>query len=299
MAEHSWLTHQFEQSRGHLRAVAFRMLGSSTEADDAVQEVWLRLSRSDVTGVDNLTGWLTTVVARVCLDMLRSRKARREEPLDLESPEALLEDEADAEHDLVMADSLGLALILVLETLTPAERVAFVLHDMFDVSFDEIAHIVDRSPVAARQLASRARRRVQGASGTEGGDRTRQREVVEAFLAASRDGNFDALLALLDPEVVLRADRLAVEASAARLGAGAPRLAPEIRGAEQVAGTFSGRAGAAQLALINGVPGAVWAPGGRTRAAFLFTIANGTITAMEILYDPDRIAQLEVALPRS
>jgi RNA polymerase sigma-70 factor (ECF subfamily) len=299
MAEHSWLAHQFEQSRGHLRAIAFRMLGSSTEADDAVQEVWLRLSRSDVSGVDNLTGWLTTVVARVCLDMLRSRKARREEPLDLESPDALLEDESDAEHDLVMADSLGLALLLVLETLTPAERVAFVLHDMFDISFDEVARIVDRSPVAARQLASRARRRVQGASGTEGGDRTRQREVVEAFLAASRDGNFNALLALLDPEVVLRADRLAVEASAARLSAGAPRLAPEIRGAEQVAGTFSGRAGAAQLALINGVAGAVWAPGGRTRAAFLFTVANGTITAMEILYDPDSIAQLEVALPRS
>jgi RNA polymerase sigma-70 factor, ECF subfamily len=295
MAEHSWLAHQFEESRGHLRAIAFRMLGSSGEADDAVQEAWLRLSRSDVTGVDNLTGWLTTVVARVCLDMLRSRKARREEPLDLESPDALLED-ADAEHDLVMADSLGLALLLVLETLTPAERVAFVLHDMFDVSFDEIAPIVDRSPVAARQLASRARRRVQGASSTESGDRTRQRQVVDAFLAASRDGDFNALLALLDPEVVLRADQLAVAASAARVAAGAPRLAPEIRGKEQVAGTFSGRAAAAQLALINGVAGAVWAPGGRTRAAFLFTVAKGTITAMEIVYDPDRIAQLDVAI---
>jgi RNA polymerase sigma factor (sigma-70 family) len=296
MAEHSPLAHQFEQSRGHLRAIAFRMLGSSTEADDAVQESWLRLSRSDVSSVDNLTGWLTTVVARVCLDMLRSRKARREEPLDLESPEALAEDEGDAEHDLVMADSLGLALLLVLETLTPAERVAFVLHDMFDVSFDEIAHIVDRSPVAARQLASRARRRVQGASSTESGDRTRQREVVEAFLAASRDGDFNALLALLDPEVVLRADRLAVEASAARLAAGAPRLAPEIRGREQVAGTFSGRAGAAQLALINGVAGAVWAPGGRTRAAFTFTVEGGHISEMEIVYDPERIARLEIAI---
>jgi RNA polymerase sigma-70 factor (ECF subfamily) len=296
MAEHSSLAHQFEQSRGHLRAIAFRMLGSSTEADDAVQEAWLRLSRSDVSGVDNLTGWLTTVVARVCLDMLRSRKARREEPLDLESPDALLEDEGDAEHDLVMADSLGLALLLVLETLTPAERVAFVLHDMFDVSFDEIAHIVNRSPVAARQLASRARRRVQGASSTESGDRTRQREVVEAFLAASRDGDFNALLSLLDPEVIMRADRLAVEASAARLAAGAPRLAPEIRGREQVAGTFSGRAGAAQLALINGVVGAVWAPGGRTRAAFTFTVENGKISEMEIVYDPERIARLEIAI---
>jgi RNA polymerase sigma-70 factor (ECF subfamily) len=298
MAEHSSLAHQFEESRGHLRAIAFRMLGSSTEADDAVQEAWLRLSRSDVTGVGNLTGWLTTVVARVCLDMLRSRKARREEPLDLESPDALLEDEGDAEHDLVIADSLGLALLLVLETLTPAERVAFVLHDMFDVSFDEIAHIVDRSPVAARQLASRARRRVQGASSTESGDRTRQREVVDAFLAASRDGDFNALLALLDPDVVLRADRLAVEASAARVAAGAPRLAPEIRGREQVAGTFSGRAGAAQLALIDGVAGAVWAPGGRTRAAFIFTVANGTISEMEIVYDPERIARLEIAILR-
>jgi RNA polymerase sigma-70 factor (ECF subfamily) len=228
--------------------------------------------------------------------MLRSRKARREEPLDLESPDALLEDEGDAEHDLVMADSLGLALLLVLETLTPAERVAFVLHDMFDVSFDEIAHIVNRSPVAARQLASRARRRVQGASSTESGDRTRQREVVEAFLAASRDGDFNALLALLDPQVIMRADRLAVEASAARLAAGAPRLAPEIRGREQVAGTFSGRAGAAQLALINGVVGAVWAPGGRTRAAFTFTVENGKISEMEIVYDPERIARLEIAI---
>ena len=296
MAEHSSLAHQFEQSRGHLRAIAFRMLGSSTEADDAVQESWLRLSRSDVSSVDNLTGWLTTVVARVCLDMLRSRKARREEPLDLESPEAPAEDEGDAEHDLVMADSLGLALLLVLETLAPAERVAFVLHDMFDVSFDEIARIVDRSPVAARQLASRARRRVQGASSTESGDRTRQREVVEAFLAASRDGDFNALLALLDPQVVLRADRLAVEASAAGVAAGAPKLAPEIRGREEVAGTFSGRAGAAQLALIDGVAGAVWAPGGRTRAAFTFTVEGGHISEMEIVYDPERIASLEIAI---
>ena len=296
MAEHSWLTDQFEETRGHLRAVAFRMLGSSTEADDAVQEAWLRLSRSDVSRVDNLTGWLTTVVARVCLDMLRSRRARREEPLDLEARDSLPEDETDTEHDLVMADSLGLALLLVLETLTPAERVAFVLHDMFDMSFDEIAPIVNRSPVAARQLASRARRRVQGASSTEGADRTRHREVVDAFLAASRSGDFDALLALLDPDVVLRADPVAVEASVARQAAGAPLLAPELRGAPQVAGTFSGRAGAARLALINGVPGAVWAPGGRTRAAFLFTVANGKITSMEILYDPERIAQLDVVI---
>jgi RNA polymerase sigma-70 factor (ECF subfamily) len=296
MAEHFWLTHQFEQSRGHLRAVAFRMLGSSTEADDAVQEAWLRLSRSDVSAVDNLTGWLTTVVARVCLDMLRSRQARREEPLEVDAPDSLIEDERDAEHDLLMADSLGLALLLVLETLTPAERVAFVLHDLFDMSFDEIAPIVDRSPVATRQLASRARRRVQGASTTEAGDRTRQREVVEAFLAASRNGDFNALLALLDPDVVLRADQVAVEASAARQTAGAPLLSREIRGASQVAGTFSGRAGAARLAMINGVPGAVWAPGGRTRAAFTFTVEGGHISEMEVVYDPERIARLEIAI---
>jgi RNA polymerase sigma factor (sigma-70 family) len=298
MIESTWLTEQFEQTRGHLRAVAFRMLGSSAEADDAVQEAWLRLSRSDVSGVDNLSGWLTTVVARVCLDMLRSRKARREEPLELDAADGLADpgDEHDLEHGVLMADSVGLAMLLVLETLAPAERVAFVLHDMFDLSFDEIAPIVGRSPAAARQLASRARRRVHGAAGTPEADRTRQREVVDAFLAASRDGDFTALLALLDPEVVLRADRAAVEASGARQAHGAPALSPEVRGAALVAETFSGRARAAQLALLNGVAGAVWAPGGQPRAAFAFTIANGKISAIDILFDPQHIKQFEVVL---
>src|SRR6266436_3710909 len=213
MHEHDWLAERFEENRPHLRAVAYRMLGSSAEADDAVQEAWLRLSRSGTSGVENLGGWLTTVVARVCLNMLRSRTSRREEPLGVHVPEPILsrEDGIDPEHEALLADSVGLALLVVLETLAPAERLAFVLHDMFAVPFDEIAPIVGRSPAAARQLASRARRRVQGASTVPGADLTRQREVVDAFLAASRAGDFDAPLALLDPDVVLRADHAAVQ----------------------------------------------------------------------------------------
>jgi RNA polymerase sigma-70 factor, ECF subfamily len=298
MTENAWLAEQFEQKRVHLRAVAFRILGSSLEADDAVQEAWLRLSRSDVGDVDNLAGWLTTVVARVCLDMLRSRKARREEPLDAEAPDSFAdpEDESDAEQELLMADSLGLAMLLVLETLAPAERVAFVLHDMFDVSFEEIAPIVGRSSVAARQLASRARRRVRGAAGTPEADRARQREIVEAFLAASRDGDFERLLTLLDPDVALRADRAAVEASAARQGQGAPPLSAEVRGASMVAKVFSGRARAAQVALINGVAGAVWAVGGQPRGAFTFTIVDGKISTIDIVVDPEHVRQLNVVI---
>ena len=297
MTELSWLADQFEETRGHLRAVAFRILGSSVEADDAVQEAWLRLSRSDVSDVNNLAGWLTTVVARVCLDMLRARKSRHEEPLDVEAPDSFVdrEDETGAEHELLMADSVGLAMLLVLETLAPAERVAFVLHDMFDVSFDEIAAILGRSSVAARQLASRARRRVQGAETPEA-DRSRQREMVQAFLAASRGGDFKALLALLDPDVVLRADRAAVEASVARQAQGAPALSAEIRGAALVAETFSGRARGAQLALINGVAGAVWAVGGHPRGAFTFTVAGGRIATIEILADPEHLRQLDVVI---
>jgi RNA polymerase sigma-70 factor, ECF subfamily len=299
MAEDSWLARQFEETRGHLRAVAFRMLGSSTEADDAVQEAWLRLNRSDVSEVDNLAGWLTTVVARVCLDMLRSRKSRREEPLEPDSAELAIDpddERSNSEEQLMLADSVGLAMLLVLETLAPAERVAFVLHDLFDLSFDEIASIVGRSPVAARQLASRARRRIRGGAGTIDTDRSRQREVVDAFLAASRRGDFGALLALLDPDVVLRADPLAVEASAARLAQGAPALAAELRGATNVADAFSGRARAAQLALIDGAAGAVWAPGGKPRAAFTFAVSEGRITAIEILFDPDRLQGLDVVI---
>jgi RNA polymerase sigma-70 factor (ECF subfamily) len=298
MDEHAWLAERFEEKRGHLRAVAYRMLGSPSEADDAVQEAWLRLSRSDTSGIENLGGWLTTVVARVCLDMLRSRKARREDPLDVKAPDPIvnLEDESNPEHGVHLADSVGLAMLLVLEMLAPAERVSFVLHDMFDLSFDEIAPIVGRSVVAARQLASRARRRVQGATKASDADRTRQQEVVAAFLAASRDGDFNALLALLDPDVVLRADPAAVQASASRQGEGAPALAAEIRGAAVVADTFSGRARAAQLALVNGVAGAVFAPGGQPRAAFTFAIAHGRIAAIEILADPELLRQLDLVI---
>src|SRR2546423_2956093 len=218
MDEHDWLAERFEENRTHLRAVAYRMLGSLAEADDAVQEAWLRLSRSGSSGVENLGGWLTTVVARVSLDMLRSRESRREEPLDERGPEPVIgrEEGPDPEHEALLGDSVGLALLVVLQTLAPAERVAFVLHDMFAVSFDEIAPIVGRSPAAARQLASRARRRVQGAATVPGADVTRQREVVDAFLAASRGGDFDSLLTLLAPDVVLRADHAAVQLGASR-----------------------------------------------------------------------------------
>ncbi len=233
------------------------MLGSVSEADDAVQEAWLRLSRADASEIENLGGWLTTVVARVCLDMLRSRTSRREEPLGPGLPEPIAGDgdALDPEHAAVLADSVGLAMLVVLDTLPPAERLAFVLHDMFAVPFDEIAPIVGRSPDAARQLASRARRRVQGASADPVADRARQREVVEAFLAAARDGRFDALLALLDPDVVVRADRAAVQAGASE----------EVRGAEAVAGTFSGRARAARAALVGGAVGLVWMQQGQAQ----------------------------------
>src|SRR5438128_3193589 len=249
MDEHEWLANEFDGYRTHLRAVAYRMLGSMSEADDAVQESWLRLSRSDTSGVENLGGWLTTVVARVCLDMLRSRESRHEEPLDEHVPDPIVsrEDGIDPEHEALLADSVGLALLVVLDTLNPAERLAFVLHDLFAVPFDEIAPIVGRSPTAARQLASRARRRVQGAATVPDADLTLQREVVDAFLAASRDGDFDALLAVLDPDVVLRVDRGAVPAGASR----------EVHGATAVARQFSGRAQSTQPALVNGAAGAV------------------------------------------
>src|SRR2546422_482952 len=298
MEGHAWLVERFEENRSHLRAVAYRMLGSRTDADDAVQEAWIRLSRADTSGVENLGGWLTTVVARVCLDMLRSRKVRREEPLGAHVPEPTVsrEDALDPEHEALLADSVGLALLVVLETLAPAERVAFVLHDMFDLPFDEIAPIVGRSATAARQLASRARRRVQGAATVPDADLRRQREVVDAFLAASRGGDFDALLAVLDPDVVLRADRAAVQASEARQGRGAPKLAPEVRGAAAVAETFKGRAAAAQPAFVNGVAGLVWAPGGRPRVVFGFTIEERRIVAIDLVADPERIGQLDLTV---
>jgi len=288
MNEHEWLAEQFEAERPQLRAVAYRMLGPLSEADDAVQESWLHLSRSDTSGVENIGGWLTTVVARVCLDMLRSRNSRREEPLGAHVPEPIMshQDGIDPEDEALLADSVGLALLVVLETLAPAERLAFVLHDMFDVPFDEIAPIVGRSPTAARQLASRARRRVRGAATVPDADLTRQREVVDAFLAASRNGDFDALLALLDLDVVLRADHAAVHAGASR----------EVRGAPAVARQFSGRARFAQPALVNGAVGAVWAPRGRPRVVFGFTITRGKIVAIDILADPKRLRHLDLAV---
>jgi RNA polymerase sigma factor (sigma-70 family) len=288
MDEHEWLAERFEVHRTHLRAVAYRMLGSLSEADDAVQEAWLRVSRSDTSGVENLGGWLTTVVARVCLDLLRSRKARPEEPLGAHMPDPIVspEDGIDPEHEALLADSVGLALLVVLETLAPAERVAFVLHEMFDLPFAEIAPIVGRSPAAARQLASRARRRVQGAPTVPDADLTRQRVVVDAFLAASRGGDFDAFLAVLDPDVVLRADRAAVQAGASS----------EVRGAAAVAKTFSGRARAAQPALVNGAVGAVWAPGGRPRVVFGFTITRRKIVEINMLADPERLCQLDLKI---
>jgi RNA polymerase sigma factor (sigma-70 family) len=288
MGEHDWLTERFEENRTHLRAVAYRMLGSRSEANDAVQEAWLHVSRSGAGGVENLGGWLTTVVARVCLDTLRSRKSRREEPLDAHVPEPTVSrgEGTHPEHEALLADSVGLALLVVLETLAPDERVAFVLHDMFELPFEEIAPIVGRSPAAARQLASRARRRVQGTATVPDADRSRQREVVKAFLAASRDGNFEALLAVLDPDVVLRGDRAAVQAGASG----------EVRGAAAVARTFSGRARAAQPALVDGAAGAVWAPGGQPRVVFGFRIEHGKIVTIELVADPERIRQLDLEI---
>jgi RNA polymerase sigma factor (sigma-70 family) len=281
---HEWLAERFEANRAHLRAVAYRMLGSQTEAEDALQEAWLRLSRSDSSGVDNPGGWLTTVVARVCLDMLRSRKSRSEEALD--SHAAIQARDRTPDHEALLADSIGLALLVVLETLTPAERVAFVLHDMFDLPFNEIAPIVGRSTTATRQLASRARRRVQGAAHSEDADRTRQQEIVAAFLAASREGDFAALLSVLDPEVVLRADAPTVQAGAE----------PEVRGAHAVARTFAGRARAAEPALVNGAAGLVWAPGGQPRVVFDIRIESDRIVAIELIADPQRIAAFDLVL---
>ena len=288
MAEHDWLAARFEAHRTRLRAVAFRMLGSLSEADDAVQESWLRLSRSDTAGIENLGGWLTTIVGRLCLDMLRSRTSRREEPIGAQVPEPITSPAGgtDPEQQAVLADSVGLALLVVLETLAPAERLAFVLHDMFAAPFDEIAPILGRSPNAAKQLASRARRRVQGAGTVPDADLGRRREVVGAFLAASRGGDFEALLALLDPDVMLRADPAAVRAGASK----------EVRGGPAVAGAFSGRARDAKLALVDGAAGAVWAPGGRPRVVFGFTITRGKIAGIDMLADPARLRQLDLLI---
>ncbi|MEP7188601.1 MAG: sigma-70 family RNA polymerase sigma factor [Roseiflexaceae bacterium] len=288
MDEHDWLAEQFETKRTHLRAVAYRMLGSLSEAEDAVQESWLRLSRADTSGVENLGGWLTTVVARVCLDMLRSRNSRREEPLDAHVPEQNMNPDhaSDPEYEALLADSVGLALLVVLDTLAPAERLAFVLHDIFAVPFVEIAPIVGRSPTATRQLASRARRRVRGAATVSDTDLTRQREVVDAFLAASRAGDFEALLTVLDPNVVFRFDRTAVPESASN----------EVHGAAAVAKQFVGRARLAKPALVNGVVGIIVAPRGKLFMVLGLTITSGKIVAIDVIADPERLRQIDLAI---
>jgi RNA polymerase sigma factor (sigma-70 family) len=290
MDEDQLLAERFEENRAHLRAVAYRMLGSLSEADDAVQEAWLRLSRSGTDGVENLGGWLTTIVARVCLNMLRSRGSRREDPLDVHVPDPVVSvGELDPEHEALLADSVGLALLVVLQTLTPAERLAFVLHDMFAVPFEDIAPIVERSPAAARQLASRARRRVRGTAPVPDTDLALQREVVDAFLAASRGGDFEALVALLDPDVMLRSDT------------GATPVSTMIRGAHTVARQallFQRLARFAQPALVNGAAGAVTAPYGQPVAVMGFTIIDGRITEINMLADPERLRRLDLTFPQ-
>jgi RNA polymerase sigma factor (sigma-70 family) len=284
MTEKDPLSGKFEAHRARLRKVAYRMLGSQAEADDAVQEAWLRLSRQEAGGIDNLGGWLTTVVARVCLDMLRSRRTRAEEPMDDDVPEPAASH--DAEQEALLADSVGLALQVVLQTLAPAERVAFVLHDMFAVPFDDIAPIVGRSSAATRQLASRARRRVQGTPAVPDEEVTRQQKVVDAFLAASSHGDFQGLLAVLDPDVVMRADAAAMQLEGTA----------ELRGAQAVAQAFKGRARSAQSALVNGAVGVVVAPRGELLLVLNITVVNDKITAIDAIADPERLARFDLAV---
>jgi RNA polymerase sigma factor (sigma-70 family) len=290
------LSARFEEHRHRLRAVAYRMLGSTSEAEDAVQETWLRITRADTGAVENLGGWLTTVLGNVCLDMLRARKTRQSAAPAIGSEGASAAPEPrDPEREILLADAVGSALMIVLDTLSPPERVAFVLHDLFALPFEDIGAIVGRSPVATRQLASRARRRVQGVRESDK-ELPSQREVAQAFMAASRDGNLDALLTVLDPDVVLRADPVAVRTAAAREAQGAPLLAHEVRGAADVARVFLGRAQAAQPALVDGTPGAAWAPGGHVRAVFAFKVEQGRIVEVQLIADPKTIARLDVLL---
>jgi RNA polymerase sigma-70 factor (ECF subfamily) len=289
MDDQDWLAERFEANRSHLRGVAYRMLGSLTEADDAVQDAWIRLSRTDTSDVDNLRAWLTTVVGRICLNMLRSRRTRREASLDTHVPDPIVSPEQglDPEQEALLGDSVGLALLVVLDSLTPAERVAFVLHDVFAVPFDEVAPIVGRTPTAARQLASRARRRVQGAPVPDV-DLDRQWAVVDAFLAAARAGDFERLLAVLDPEVVVRSDG----------GTARPGLVSLVRGARAVAEhAMTFRRFAATRALVNGLPGGVaWAPDGSPFAVVALTVRNGRIVRIDVLADPDRLGQLDLSV---
>jgi RNA polymerase sigma-70 factor, ECF subfamily len=285
MPDDAWLTEEFEASRPRLRAVAYRMLGSHAEAEDAVQETWLRLGRTDATRIDNLGGWLTTVIGRVCLDRLRSRGSRREDALDDHLPRDLrAPEEEEPANQALLADSVGAALLVVLDLLPPAERVAFVLHDVFAVPFDEISTILERSPEAVRQLASRGRRRLQGTAPTADLDLVRQRQVVDAFLRAARGGDFDALVNLLDPDVVMRPD-------AAAVGMGSLR---ETRGATAVASVLSGGARGAHLAIIEGVTGLAWAPGGTTRGVIEFTLKDDKIVAIDVTGDAERLRELDI-----
>ena len=290
MTESDWVTAGFEQNRSRLRAVAYRMLGSFAEADDAVQETWLRMSRADASGVDNLDAWLTTIVARVCLNMLRSRNSRREQPFDTYVPDPVIgrADGTSPEDEAVLADSVGLALQVVLETLTPAERLAFVLHDMFDLPFDEIGPMVGRSPTAARQLASRARRRVRGVEAqAPDADIGRQREVVDAFFAAAHHGDFDALVAVLDPDVVLRSDG----------GSTHPQASAVVHGAAAVAGRavmFAQRAAVVRPALVNGAAGVVFTVDGHPVSVMGFTVSGGKIAEINVLADPERLSRLDL-----
>ena len=291
MDERELLAERFEKNRGRLRGVAYRMLGSMSEADDAVQEAWLRLNRSDAAAIENLGAWLTTVVARVCLDILRSRVSRREESLDVEAPVRLASRaaQADPEQEALLADSVGLALLVVLDRLTPAERLAFVLHDMFAVPFEEIASIIGKSATAARQLASRARRRVQGTATKRGADLSQEKEIVEAFLAAVRSGDFEALVAVLDPDVVVRLDA----------GAGGPGAPREIHGARNWARgaiAFAALARSGRPAVIDGSAGLVFAPGGRLERALQFTFADGKIVEANIIGDPARLRELSLGV---
>ncbi|RBM23140.1 RNA polymerase subunit sigma-70 [Prauserella sp. PE36] len=291
MNEGTWLAERFDAQRGRLRGVAFRMLGSLSEAEDAVQETWLRLDRTNSEGLQNLDAWLTTVITRVCLNMLRSRRTRREESLELQTSDQVAQPDevGDPEQEAVLADSVGTAMLVVLDTLSPAERLAFVLHDMFAVPFDEIGPMIHRTPTAARQLASRARRRVKGGTTAREADVARQRSVVEAFLAASRSGDLEALVAVLDPDVVLHADRQA-----------GPTPEPiVIRGAHHVARgarLASERAKSSEPALVNGAVGLVMAPGGRLSLVLAFTVANGKVTEIDVIADPDRLQSLDLAV---